>query len=186
MTVIIRPALSVFRRNTDLIVIFGAFRQFEPEAPIDPVDVDLMQNVVEAARRYRQPLAFSRELPDMSEPPQGTWLPGCRPRIRDRVFEHVGRTVFANPEFRSLYESNLSAKIKFVGPSNDSTLSAAISDHLCVSRPIERILNTEALHLRSTTTENATNQDSVLPHTFNVEPLDYFSWLKGLRLVEYN
>ena len=183
---IIRPALNVFQRRTSMILLFGAFRPFEPESPISDAEVDLVQRIVGNARRYRQPLTFTRKVPAPGTPPQGVWLPGCQPRISDRVFDHTTDTAFGNPEFCEMYHRLRLFGFRAAGAYCDSSFQATLGDQMCDRDKVELISDSPPLQYCSTKANLAANTDSVLPHIDGTKIIDYFSWLNELRFVEYS
>lgn len=186
MTVIIRPSPEIFRRRNPMVVVFGAFRLFDAEPPLKDCDVALLRGVIANARRYRQTLAFSRPIDSDGAMPQGTWLPGCRPRISDRLFEHRDASCFSNPDFVALYQVFAPRQIFVVGPENDSCLAATLADRRADPRQFRVITPQPPLQNCSAAHENAPLTDAVSPYCAPSRPVDYFLWLNELRTVEYS
>lgn len=186
MSIIIRPAPEVFRRKPCLVLVFGAFRPYEPEQPLAGYDHDLLKNVITTARRYRQSLAFSRPIDSDDSAGRGAWLPECRPRISDRVFGHRGASCFSNPDFRLLYEVFASRQVQVAGPQYDSALAATISDIKADPDYFRIIAANPPLHNCSALSANAAVNEAILPHCSITPHIDYFLWLNELRELEYS
>lgn len=184
MTVVIRPSTSVFQRTAPLVVVFGAFREIESPNTLTNQDIELIRGVVTSARRYHTPLAFTRQLPPDRSMPAGTWLPECRPRVTDRVFQHVEESCFSNREFATLFEKITPRKIYFTGPASDSSLTVSLADQHTLDRSVQVITSDTALQNCSASTANRATIDSVLPQLPQIKNLSFQFWLNELRQVK--
>ena len=185
MTVIIRPNPGVFRRTMPLVVMFGCFRRYDAAAPLDEKDVDAAQRVVTLARRYRIPLAYSRMLDDAKTPAPGFWLPDCRPKVSDRLFEHQAGSIFRNREFANVFAGITDRRIYFAGPRDDSTLQDSARDILATLRDVQVIAGGETLQLCSTGAQTAMQEAPSAPGCVRLNTISVPDWEYSMRHVEY-
>jgi hypothetical protein len=150
MSIIIRPAPGVFRRTMPLVIVFGAFRRFRVDSALDSGDFETLTGAVALSRRMRVPLAFSRVVQEDRSTEPGVWLPECRPKVTDRVFDHPQGSIFQNREFASVFTKITDREIYAVGPRNDSSLAASIEDAAPFERDIRVIVPDGALQNCST------------------------------------
>ena len=185
MTVIIRPNPGVFRRTMPLVVMFGCFRRYDAPEQLDQADVDAARRVVTLARRYHVPLAYSRLLDDAKNPAPGFWLPDCRPRISDRLFEHGPGSIFQNREFANVYAGITDRRIYFAGPGVDSTLQQSARDILATLRDVQVIACRETLQLCSTGAETALDGAAPTHRDARIDTITVQEWEYSMRCVEY-
>ncbi len=164
MGIVVRPAVGVFRRTLPMIIVFGAYRRYEIDAPLSDTELDTITGVVDLARRFHSPLAFSRAVSNETASQAGVWLPGCRPKVTDRVFDHEPGSAFANAEFSGVLNTITQRGFCVTGPENDSSLSATLADLKAQNREVEVITRPGLLQKCSTpledwsdTAQNATN-----------------------------
>jgi len=133
-----------------LVIVFGAYRRFDVDPPLPHGDFETITRVVGMARRLHMPLAFIRNVPQNRRREPGTWLPGCRPKTTDRVFDHPAGAPFLLEGFATAFNGLSDGEIYATGPTDDSCLSAAIAAPWGEMRPIRRILPGVPLHKCST------------------------------------
>lgn len=151
MGIVIRPTPAVFRRSMPLIIVFGAWRRTDIDPLLPAGECDTIIRVVGMARRLHMPLAFIRNVPQDRSCEPGWWLPGCRPRTIDRVFDHPDGAAFRLAGFATAFNGLSDGEFYATGPSDDSCLSAAIAAPWGEIRPIRRISPDVPLHKCSTT-----------------------------------
>ncbi|MHA3915094.1 hypothetical protein [Halovulum sp. GXIMD14793] len=184
MSVVIRPAPEVFQRKSPMVLIFGAFRRAGDDLPPMDHDITFLRDVVENARRYRQVLAFSRRINPGETLPDGHWLPGCRPKISDRLFDHVGASCFSNSEFAAMYAVFAPRLIQVAGPENDSSLAATVLDEQADRTAFRMIAARQPLQNCSTVNGNAAVSSTLSPQCPSIKPVDIIFWLNELRSIE--
>lgn len=184
MTVVIRPAPGVFRRTMPLVVTFGLFRRYDQDPPLDETDVEMMRRVVSLARRYRIPLAYSRIIDHAKNPSPGFWLPECRPKVTDRMFEHGPGTLFQNREFSNVFVGITDRRILFAGPRNDSSLTASVTDPLARFRPVQVITSDSMLQICSASARDVTKATDGAPNRAKPQAISLSDWEYSMRQVE--
>jgi hypothetical protein len=167
-----------------LVIVFGAFRRLDIDPPLPREDVETITRVVGMARRMHIPLAFIRHVPQDRRHEPGAWLPGCRPRTTDRVFDHPAGAAFRLDAFASPFNGLTDGEIHVAGPANDSCLSAAIAAPQGDLGPIRRISANLALHKCSTQ-----NPDQGLPfppgsQSAKAMPLSLETWERAVCEVK--
>lgn len=185
MSIIIRPDPGAFRRTQPLVVVFGAFRPMDDPHPLDDIDSETIREGVGKARALRMPLAFSREVTSGSGPGRGTWLPDCRPKITDRVFDHAPGSLLDNREFLSVFTTITDREIFGFGPRNDSSFAATLIACGTTGRRMRAVMPPHPLQKCSTL-------GSFRPNVFlgaaNFDPsrdICLFEWQKSVCSVEY-
>ncbi|NNU81443.1 isochorismatase family protein [Halovulum dunhuangense] len=154
MSIIIRPSQGVFQRTMPLVVVFGAWRSVDGDTPLDAADHDTITRCVSVARRLQMPLAFSRAMkPERDRRAGGVWLPECRPRVTDRVFDHPRGSCFENRDFEHVFRSITQRDIYLVGPRFDSSLRATLRDTRGHERPVKVVIAAHPLQNCSTAPE---------------------------------
>ncbi len=186
MTAIIRPAPSVFRKTLPMMVVVGAFRPLGDDQLLDCPTADMMRSVLETARSYRWPLAFWRQHTKEEVPPDGHWLPGCRPRVMDRVFEGRSASMFDNREFCSVVARSQTERLYAVGPRNDSTLLASQKDAPLFGCSFVLVSDHEVLHFCSGgQSDGSDGECDGAPHPTDAR-ICVRNWKDTLRTVEFN
>ncbi len=184
MGIVIRPTPAVFRRSMPLVIVFGAYRRFDIDPPLPSGDFETITRVVGMARRLRMPLAFIRNVPQDRGHEPGSWLPGCRPKTTDRVFDHPAGAPFHLDGFANAFNGLSDGELYATGPSDDSCLSAAIAAPQGEIGPILHILPYLPLHKCSTPHPLAETPHSP-PHQSNVAtaiPLQ--SWERAVCQIQ--
>lgn len=184
MSVIIRPAESVFRRTTPLVLVFGAYRRFDADKPLSGEELETITKVVALSRRLHAPLAFSRVVPEDRSAEPGVWLPGCRPRITDRVFDHNGGSMFENREFAHVFRTITRRDLILVGARNDSALMATARDARPYGRDSHVILPDNALHIRSTAPRPVREPAAVTPQSGRISTVNFSQWERSVCVLE--
>ncbi len=184
MTIIIRPSPSVFQGTTPLLIVFGAFQKFDSQHLVEIAEADGLKALVSKARRYRVAVGFSRRVSAEGTSPSGAWLSGCRPRVRDMVFDHGEDSCFSNPEFERVLSNHKENGIYFAGPLVDSAIGATMSGAETLNLPIARIGLGETLQKCSAM--HPTNAASVFFPSVTKRDLmvPMSSWVRSLRNVE--
>lgn len=183
MTVIIRPAPEVFNRSTRLLVVFGAFRRFDQAPPFPMEQEDRLAEMVSEARKYRVSLAFSRRTrPDGTGYP-GAWLPGCRPRVTDMVFNHRECSSFSNSEMLGALRRLGAERTVFVGTESDSEIRASLRDAERLGLRVERVGLQNAMHKCSASEGTTVNYVNFPPRSGQTDATAYGHWLNSLRVV---
>ncbi len=184
MTAIIRPAPQVFRRTLPLMVVFGAFEGPETGRPASLAETTAMSDMLETARRYRWPLAFWRRLrPDGALPP-GHWLPGCRPRVMDRVFEGRSAAPLDNREFRAVLSRPECTEIFALGLRNDSSSNAFRSDVANLRCRLVLVPDAQVLLNCSGEARNSIPQHGIPVEAIGCDQIRIQDWKKCLRKLE--
>lgn len=150
MSIIVRPASGVFRRTMPLVVVFGAYRSFEDQDPLDAVDLETVTDAVALARRMHIPLAFSRAMRKDGTDARGVWLPDCRPKVSDRVFDHPEGSAFQNREFLNVFTKIIEREVFAVGPRNDSSMGATARETEATGRVMRIVMAAHPLQKCST------------------------------------
>ncbi|MSU88328.1 isochorismatase family protein [Rhodobacteraceae bacterium 2CG4] len=184
MSIIIRPSDSVFKRTTPLVLIFGAYRRFELDPPLSQEELDTITQVVALSRRLRAPLAFSRLVPEDRAPEAGVWLPDCRPKITDRVFDHAPGSMFQNREFANAFRSITRRDLVLTGPRSDSSLMATARDSRPYGRDAQVVLPDGALHIRSTATRAVREVAAVMPQSGRISTVNFSEWEQSVCVFE--
>lgn len=185
MSIIIRPAPGVFRRTMPLVIVFGAFRRFRVDAALDTADFDTLTGAVTLSRRMRVPLAFSRVVQEDRSTEPGVWLPECRPKVTDRVFDHPQGSIFENREFASLFTKITDREIYAVGPRDDSSLAASIAGAAPYDRDIRVIVPDGALQNCSALGDFPTDIFGVVPGQGEKRDVAYGAWENSICAFEY-
>lgn len=130
MGVLITPAQSVFTRTHSVLLVFGAYRRETADPAAARRDRETgaaLADTIAAARHYRLRLAFCRaRLTDHCA--LGAWLPGCRPKTTDMLFEYDPPSCFSNPEIRQALRRSGVADLVFLGGPGDSDLTRSLAD----------------------------------------------------------
>jgi len=143
-----------------------------------------LQDVVRSARRFQAPIAFSRVLRDGCDNTLGSWLEGCRPRITDRLFNHLPGSCFQNREFCWVLERLAPAEVYFAGRLDDSDMCASIADGLEAGHRIRVITPDSLLHFCSAAAQKPDTLTPALnPGCAGVRIL-ISEWYNRLRSVE--
>lgn len=183
MTVIIRPSPDVFRRSARLVVVFGAFRRFDRAPQFLPREEDILADMILNARKYRVWLAFSRPTrPDGTGFP-GSWLPGCRPRVTDMVFNHRERSSFSNDEMLDALRRLGARELVFAGPESDSEIEASMRDAKRFGLTIERVQLRNAVQKCSASTDSMGKYVHFPPQAGQTDATAYGHWLNSLRVI---
>ncbi len=183
MTVIIRPQPEVFRQTARLLVVFGAYRRFDQASPFVPEEEDRLADMIATARKYRVSLAFSRRTrPDGTGYP-GAWLPGCRPRISDMVFNHRACSSFSNLEMLDALRRISASRIEFTGPESDAEIDASLADAAGFGLRVERVGLRKAMHKCSASSEPMVNYVNFPPPRGQTAATAYGHWLSSLRVI---
>ncbi|MEM8787667.1 MAG: hypothetical protein AAGE76_05360 [Pseudomonadota bacterium] len=183
MSIIIRPSPEVFRRTMPLTLVFGACRIPGRDPLLDRADTETIVDTVRWARRLSIPLAFLRLTGD-EDSNSGTWLPGCRPRVCDRVFEHARGSALANDIFVAVFMNLHHGEFFAVGPRNDSSMRATVSAADALDRPIQVIMPTHPLQNCSTTGAGFPRLVRSSPYSDHHRELSFDSWEKTMCLIE--
>jgi len=184
MSIIIRPAESVFRRTTPLVLIFGAYRRFDVDKPLTDEEFRTITDVVTLSRRLHAPLAFSRVVPEDRAVEPGVWLPGCRPKITDRVFDHIGGSMFQNREFAHAFRTITRRDLILVGARDDSALMATARDARPYGRDSQVVLPDNALHIRSTASQPVREPAAVAPYSGRISTVNFSQWERSICVHE--
>ena len=136
-----------------LVIVFGAFRRYQTDPTLDASDFETLTGAVGLSRRMRVPLAFSRVVQEDRSTEAGIWLPGCQPKITDRVFDHPAGSIFENREFASLFTKITDREIFAVGPRDDSSMRDTVRDSGPYERDIRVIIPDSLLQNRSASGE---------------------------------
>lgn len=153
MSIIIRPSPGVFRRTMPLVIVFGAFRRYGIDPELERSDFETLTGTVALSRRMHMPLAFSRVVQSDRSTGPGIWLPGCRPKVTDRVFDHPEGSIFGNREFANVFMNITDREIYAAGPRTDSSMQATVDESAPHDRDIRVIIPDEALQKCSAQTD---------------------------------
>lgn len=184
MSMIIRPSARVFQRTMPLVVVFGAYRRYDIDQPLSQEDLETISGVVGTARRMRAPLAFSRLVPEDRSPAPGVWLPGCRPKVTDRVFDHAGGSLFDNREFANVFRSITRREVVLVGARGDSALMATARDARPYDRDASVVLPDGALHIRSAARDALREDFMVTPQSGRISTVNFSEWEQSVCVFE--
>lgn len=185
MSIVIRPSPGVFRRTTPLVVVFGAFRRYETDRPLSQAELETITGVVGGARRFRTPLAFSRVVGKDGLSGPGVWLPGCRPKVTDRVFDHAEGSAFGNREFANVFTKITEREIVMVGPENDSSRTATLADSKAYDRPVRVIMAGGTLHNCSSALNQRSQDDHNPSNCDQLSAVNFEEWERELCVIEY-
>lgn len=178
MTVVIRPSPDVFRRTTPLLVVFGVYLGASGRVPEEGAALAALLSEV---RRFRVPVAFCRAGGSGEPGEVGHWLAGCRPTIRDMVFDLGDRPCFEDGEFSRALASRGVADICLCGPKDDSLLQRSIECGLADNRRFVVVDLDEPLRQRSAPGPDGTCISDIA----SMPPVGYRlsteSWLAKLR-----
>ncbi len=182
MGIVIRPAPHIFQRALPLVVVFGAYRRYPRAALLDLAAMQTIEEGVALARRVHAPLAFCREVTAQDEP--GVWLPGCRPRVSDRVFDTAPGSACAHREFASVLLGLGDRALALLGPEDDSSLAATAADAARSGHPVLRIRPGEALQNRSTADAAALDAGALAGNHGRVRTISLGAWANNLLVSE--
>ncbi len=133
-----------------LVVVFGAYRGFNDAEPLDDVDVTTVTESVRLARKMKMPLAFCRAVRKDGSFARGVWLPDCRPKVTDSVFDHPEGSAFQNREFLNVFTKITAREIYAVGPRNDSSMGATVRQSMGTDRAMRIVMPAHPLQKCST------------------------------------
>lgn len=122
MAEVIIPQPSVFLRNHATLIVFGAYRLLGA-AEIPYAAQRQLMETVRTARNYSIGCAFCRQTPENAYSHDGTWLPGCRPRTIDMMFDYTPPSCVSHPEFKEALLRRGSEHLIFTGFDTDSDLT---------------------------------------------------------------
>lgn len=176
MSTVIRPAQGVFPRRLPLFVVFGAYRRFELDPPLDAADLETITATVQRARSAKMPLAFCRAVRDLHNAEAGMWLPGCRPRVTDRVFDHVTGSVFGSTTFASVFDKLTERAIFMVGPRFDSSMRSTASDSAAAKHSIKVVIPDHPLQKCSTAFKGGSIVVRTSQYTIHHEEITFQHW----------
>jgi len=177
MSIVIRPSPDVFRRKLPLLLVFGACR--EGDGAGDFREEAALADLVAEARSYRVPIGFCRPVGDSDS--RRAWLPGCRPTIRDMVFDIAGRSCFESPDVERALKLRATSGLCLSGLSEDALLRASIADAVTRETRVSVLDLSGALQKRSTLNDGSGDMWALAA----VARLGYLvsrgTWLAGLR-----
>ncbi|MEM9228627.1 MAG: hypothetical protein AAGB10_03390 [Pseudomonadota bacterium] len=163
-----------------LVVVFGAYRRFELDKKLDDPDLDTITQVVSSARQMHLSLAFCRTVSAEGAADPGVWLPGCRPKVTDRVFEHLPGSAFESAAFSSVWETITDRKIHVTGPRSDSSMRSTVSDHRALTREVEVVIPNHPLQLCSTHLRDDAIVARMSPYSGQHCELSFTEWKEAI------
>jgi len=167
-----------------LVIVFGAYRRFDADPPLPSGDFETITRVVGMARRLHMPLAFIRHVPQDRGHEPGVWLPGCRPRTMDRVFDHPAGAPFRLDGFANAFNGLSNGALYATGPSDDSCLRAAIAAPQGEIGPIRHISPDLPLHKCSTRHTQSHASDSLPYQTATAAAIPLQSWERAVCQIQ--
>lgn len=183
MAVVIRPTLDVFRRQTPLLVIFGAGGGPGIEDHASNAEDAALGQIVAEARRFRVDLAFCRFAPDREADAQIVWKDDCRPTIKDMVFNHRDLSSFSHPEFEPAIRARSASGLSLCGPADDSSFRRSVEDAVKVNLDFNLVDLTGALRDRITDGGHVANRWR-FTLTERHALLEFSSWTARLRRID--
>lgn len=184
MGVVIRPATGVFRRSLPLTVVFGAYRPIDSAEALSMEEATLVTRCVQLSRQMRAPLAFIIPIESDGSSPVGTWLPDCRPKVKDRVFR-VGQTsAFENAEFRGACLSLAGTTLVLAGPSSDSSLVKTSDDAAARMKHVRVVQARKAVRNCSTIRTVDPRTAAQIPQTDRFRSLSLTQWENTICVLE--
>jgi hypothetical protein len=184
MTVIIRPSPDVFRRNSRVLVILGAYRRYDSPYSFLPGEDDALASMISKARNYRVQLAFCRRTRGDGSGYPGSWMPGCRPLVTDMVFNHRDKSAFSNPEMLSALRRRGDDCPSFAAPTHDSEIRATIYDATRLGLHPRRVALSKAMQFCSAIDASAGDCVNFPPQPGQTDATGYRDWINSLRTLE--
>jgi hypothetical protein len=184
MNVVIRPSPEVFRRKSRVLVVFGAFRRYDRPYDCLPGDEGRLADMVSKARNYRVMLAFCRKVSESGNSFPGSWLPGCRPRVTDMVFNFSGSTCYSNPELVEALARFGRDEIAVTGPTHDSDIDSALEGSYRHGLVVKRISPQNALQICSAGGSSFVRDAYFPPQPGQTQATGYSDWVNNLRIIE--
>lgn len=184
MNAIIRPAPQVFQRTLPLMLVFGAFEATGTRPPASLAATAMIRDTLETARRYRWPLAFWRRVEADGSTPEGHWLPGCRPRVTDRVFEGRSGSPLQNRELRSVIMRPECTDLYALGLPNDSDLDVLESGLARLGCRLVLVTEAKVLQNCSGLARIGTAKPGMPVHALESSQICHHDWKKCLRTLE--
>lgn len=185
MSLIVRPSPGVFHRTMPLVIVFGAYRRYELDPQLDSADFEMITEVVSTARQMHLSLAFCRTVSAVGVSDPGRWLPGCRPRVTDRVFDHLPGSAFTSEAFASVLDTITEHKIHVTGPRADSSMRSTVSDPRARSREVEVVIPNHPLQLCSTYLMHDAIVARMSPYSSQHCELSFAQWKEATCLTSH-
>jgi hypothetical protein len=184
MSVVIRPSPAVFLGTPQILIVFGAFLKYDTAHTVSAFEGERLAQLVAEARRYRVSLGFARRMNPDGSPRSGTWIPGCRPSVRDMLFDHVGDSALSNPELELVLCDRIGQGLFFAGPASDSSIQFTLEACISSGLPVKRVDHQDMLQ-KCSTAPRLKSSSNLFPYWARDGLLTtYSSWVRTLRNVE--
>lgn len=184
MNVVIRPSQDVFQRKARVLVMFGVFRRYDRSELYLPGEEARLHDMISKARNYRVQLAFCRQVSPEGNSYPGSWLPGCRPRITDMVFNYSGNDCFSHSEMLEAIKRFGRDEIVFSGPAHDSELQSGLERSAQFGLTVKSVSAVNALQICSTSGQGHTKDVYFRTQPGQNKATGYRDWISNLRVVE--
>ncbi len=184
--IVIRPAQGVFLQTLPLSFVFGAYRRFEVDPQLDAADLRTITATVQRARSAKMPLAFCRVVRDAHSAEAGVWLPGCRPKVTDRVFDHIAGSFFNSTAFAGVFAEFTERQIFMVGPRLDSSMRSTVSDSAAAKHRIKVVIPDHPLQKCSTAFKDGSIVVRTSQYTAQHDEIPFQNWKDTMWRSEHH